>query len=99
MRFIFPALFIAAPALADPEPYPQHMMDWGYGWGHGLFIGPLFWLITLALIIAGVIWFARSDFTGLGKNSSSALAELDLRFARGEIDAEEYASRKKLLTK
>jgi len=31
------------------------------------------------------------------ETSSNAVAELDMRLARGEIDAEDYAARKKLL--
>ena len=46
------------------------------------------------LIVAGIIWFVRK---GDGPGQSGARAELDMRFARGEIDAEDYAARKKLL--
>jgi len=46
----------------------------------------------------GMMWLVRrfdQDANQTGK--TNAAAELDLRFARGEIDADEYASRKKLL--
>ena len=93
MRFTLPALLAATPALADPGEY-RHMMDYGYGYGVGMMFGPVLWLIVLGLIVAGIIWFVRKgDVPG----QSSARAELDLRFARGEIDAEDYAARKKLL--
>ncbi|EAQ13306.1 putative membrane protein [Maritimibacter alkaliphilus HTCC2654] len=88
------ALF-AQPALADPEGY-DHTMNWGYG--AGMMFGPVLWLIVLGLIVAAIIWFVRrmEGTTHVGK-ASAALTELDLRFARGEIDADDYTARKKLL--
>lgn len=87
----------ATPALADPEDY-GHMMGWGYGNGLGMIFGPVLWLLVLGLTVAGLIWFVRTlDHQSGHKSTSNAMAELDMRFARGEIDAEEYASRKKCL--
>lgn len=84
------------PAFADPEGY-DHMMGWGYGFG--MMFGPVLWLIVLGLVVAGVIWMVRRfDDRPAPQRTSGALAELDLRFARGEIDAEEYTQRKKLLS-
>ncbi|MDK3018621.1 SHOCT domain-containing protein [Pseudodonghicola flavimaris] len=93
---------LAQPALADADGYHgyDHMMGWGYGGGLGMIFGPVLWLIVLGLIVAGVIWLVRRLETQSPAASSdnSALAELDMRLARGEIDAEDYAARKKLLT-
>lgn len=90
-------LLSAIPARADPEGY-GHMMDWGYGYGVGMMFGPVLWLVVLGLVVAGVIWLVRRlDGAGTGPGSSAALAELDMRLARGEIDTDEYAARKKLL--
>ena len=86
------ALFFATPALADPGEY-GHMT--GYGYGVGMMFGPVLWLIVLGLVVAGVIWLIRR--TDHGHTNSAASAALDLRFANGEIDAEDYAARKKLL--
>jgi len=94
-RFAFLAAFAASPAFADPRDY-GYMMDGGYGFG--MMFGPVLWLIVLGLVVAGVMWLVRrfdQDANQTGK--TNAAAELDLRFARGEIDADEYASRKKLL--
>jgi putative membrane protein len=89
---------LATPALADPEGY-GHMMDWGYGNGPGMFIGPLMSLLTLVLLIAAAVWLLRHlDGGQTGRKGSSAQDELDMRLARGEIDAEDYAARKKLLS-
>lgn len=90
------AALFATPALADADGY-VHMSGWGYGMG--MMFGPILWIIVLGLVVAGVIWFVRNSSVGdhkLGK--SDALSELDLRFAKGEIDADDYAARKKLLT-
>lgn len=93
---------LASPALADPEGY-GHMMDWGrgydgYGYGIGMMFGPVLWLIVLGLVVAGVIWLVRRmDHTAPGKARGDALALLDMRLAKGEIDGEEYEARKKLL--
>ena len=96
-RLALPLALLAQPASADPEGY-DHMMNWGYGYGPGMMFGPVLWLIVLGLIVAGVIWFVRRmDGQSPDGNASSALAELDMRFARGEVDAEDYAARKKLL--
>lgn len=102
IRFAIFTATVATPAFADAQGY-GHMMDYGYGYGSGIgmMFGPVLWLLVLGLIVAGVIWFVRrldgDAQTGSG-GSSKALEELDLRLARGEIDAEEYTARKKLLT-
>ncbi|WP_108262689.1 SHOCT domain-containing protein [Mangrovicoccus ximenensis] len=96
-RFVLPLSVMASPALADPEGY-GHMMDWGYGYGMGMMFGPVLWLIVLGLVVAGVIWAVRRfDGPAPQRRKPDALAELDMRLARGEIDAEDYAARRKLL--
>lgn len=98
LRLAFAFTALTTPAFADPEPY-GHMMDWGYGYGYGMMFGPVLWLIVLGLVVAGVIWLVRRlDGQAPHRGASSALAELDMRLARGEIDAEDYAARKKLLS-
>lgn len=87
---------LGMPAFAEPYGY-GHMMDWGYGFG--MMFGPVLWLIVLGLVVVGVIWLVRRlEADAPRKSSSNALAELDLRLARGEIDIEEYSARKKALT-
>ena len=97
LRFAIPTIALTSPAFADPQGY-GHMRDWGYGYGFGMMFGPILWLIVLGLIVAGVIWFVRRlDHGPQTSQKSDALSELDLRLARGEIDADDYAARKKLL--
>lgn len=96
-RLSIPAALMAGPAYADAGNY-GHMMDWGYGYGFGMMFGPILWIIVLGLVVAGVVWFLRDTGAGqLRKTGANAVAELDMRLARGEIDAEDYAARKKLL--
>lgn len=92
---VLAALF-ATPALADPDGY-GHMSGWGYGMG--MMFGPILWIVVLGLVVAGVVWFVRNTDGGSStQGTSDAMSELDLRFAKGEIDAEDYTARKKLLT-
>ena len=93
---VLAAALFATPATADPDGY-GHMSGWGYD--VGMMFGPILWIIVLGLTVAGVIWFVRSTDNGGSKpGKSDAISELDLRLAKGEIDAEDYAARKKLLT-
>jgi putative membrane protein len=65
---------------------------WDGGWGFGMM---LVMLLFLALIIVGVVFVVRSFSEGgrapSRSGGSRALDILDERFARGEIDREEYA--------
>ncbi len=76
----------------------------GMMWGGGWFMGPLMMLLFLAIVIAVVVFAVRA-FSGPGgdtgtasrRPSSSAKAILEERFARGEIDEEEFRKRKQAL--
>lgn len=62
---------------------------WGFGWG---------WILGV-LVLVVLVWFiARSiNSDGLrgGSSEKSAIEILKERYARGEIDKEEYEHRKK----
>ncbi len=73
-----------------------------YGYGTGAWMGPavmgvtgvLVWILLLAGAVALLRWsFPR----GRDQRSPDARETLDERFARGEIDAEEYGSRRRVL--
>ena len=72
-------------------------MWWNCGSGRGswwMFPHGLFSIIFLLLLIAGLIWFFR-NLSGAGaKPVTSALTILEERYARGEIDREEFLRRK-----
>ena len=97
-RIICGVFLFATPAFADPDGY-GHMSGWGYGHGAGMILGPVLWIIVLGLVAAGVVWLVRQMDEGVSRqDKTDAIGELDLRLARGEIDTDDYAARKKLLT-
>ncbi|GAA5174598.1 SHOCT domain-containing protein [Modicisalibacter zincidurans] len=64
-----------------------------YGWGHMLFGGlmmVLFWGIVIALIILLVRSLTRGRGVPPSQQRPTALNILQERYARGEIDREEY---------
>ncbi len=78
---------LSLPALADSGYYGP----WHHG-GHGFF-----GFLVLALIVAGLfVLFRRRGICGHGSRHS-ARAILDERFAKGEIDQEEYEGRRDVL--
>jgi putative membrane protein len=76
---------------------------WHGGW-YGWFMGPLMMIVFLAVAIAVVVLLIRW-LGGPGHGSASpvppgktALDILKERFARGEIDKEEFEERRRLLS-
>ena len=83
----------------DADFYGPHMM-WG-GW-YGMFFGPLMMIIFLAVVVALVVLAMR--WLGGGHGASQPLSPtktpLDIlkeRFARGDIDKEEFEERRRVL--
>jgi len=70
---------------------PGYMMDPTYmGW---MMIGSVvFWFLLVAVAIFAVVRLSPSRERG-----ADAVATLDQRLARGEIDADEYTSRRNLI--
>ena len=65
--------------------------------GHGFFGGGFMWLFWIALIVL-VVWGAGAVTRGGGATAApkySALEILKERYARGEIDKEEYEQKRK----
>jgi len=71
--------------------------DWGYGYGA---IGMIIWVVILIAIVAGVVWLVRSA-AAPGPHHlppprrSSGLDVLEERYARGEINRDEYLQKKR----
>lgn len=75
------------------------MHDWGWGWG-GMFLGPLFMIVWLAILVAVIVLLVRwlgGVNLGTGSPHRTPREILDERFARGEIDHDEYEKRRKAL--
>ena len=81
----------------------------GYGWMHGdggwlgMGLHSLLWILAIAAIVAVVVWAVRAGGGARpgahpgareGGARPTALEVLDERYARGEIDREDYLARK-----
>ena len=96
-----PLIAAGAPALAQGagySPYDHpHMGGWGYD-GYGMVLGPILTLLFLGLLVIGIIALLRwMGVTTVQSQSNAALEALNLRFAKGELDAKEYEERKRVL--
>jgi putative membrane protein len=99
------ALAAPLPALAQTGngqmPYgPGHMSAWG-GMG-GWFMGPMMMLLFLVVAVVAVVVVVRllardTRPRGGGTGGDRSLEILRERYARGEIDEEEYAARRRTL--
>lgn len=100
-------LLFAGPALAQGQwgrPYggwhmgPGMMDGWGMGW-FGMIFNLVFWILILVGLVFLIRWLIQSsrDRSGgsYGGGGSRALEILKERYARGEIDKQQYDSMKK----
>ena len=84
-------------AMAQERSYEwgwgMHPMGWMGGfWGIGMmFMMLFFWVLILAGLVLGVRWLLSQDRE---RRSDSALEILRQRYARGEIDKEEFEAKK-----
>ncbi len=100
------APLIAVPATvlttvsAAAQTYGDHPHMGAWGWG-GMIIGPIMMIVFIAVIVGAVVLVLR--WMGLGGSTVAGGANkarhiLDERFARGEIDKEDYEERKRVLS-
>lgn len=76
------------------------MQDWGFGWGWGMFLGPLFMFAGPVLVIVLVVMLVRwlsGERDRPREPNRTAREILDERLAKGEIDREDYEARRKAL--
>ena len=83
------------------EEYGRHMM-W-YGGGHGMLWGLVMMILVIAVIVVVVVLLVRwlgGAHHGAAPASPPGRAALDIlseRYARGEIDREEFEERRRVL--
>jgi putative membrane protein len=86
------------PALAQQDYGPWRMHEWMMGWGGGgMWFGPLWMLVWLAVLVAIIVALVRWLNPAGGETRTlarSARDVLDERYARGEIDRDEYLKRR-----
>jgi putative membrane protein len=86
------------------QPLADSRDDWHMGWGYGhMVFGSLmmllFWGAVVVAIVVAVRWIGGQDHRSQPQSSESrALAILEERFARGEIDKDEFEDRKRSLS-
>lgn len=76
------------------------MMGWGnMGWFGGIFM-VIFWVLLIVLIVLLIRWLLSSGHAGNRDHvgGESALEILKKRYARGEIDKEEFEAKKRDLS-
>lgn len=92
-----------SPALAVAQEIPSHPHYGGHMWGGGIF-GPLLMIFYIALLVAVLVivvrWLSGTSLGGHlppSRAESNALDILKERFARGEIDKDEFEERRRAL--
>lgn len=93
------AAWAQTPSDADRYFYGPHMMWWGGGW-HGMIFGPLLMILMLAVVIAVMVLLVRGAGGKGQATAPSHRTPLDIlkeRFARGEIDKDEFEERRRVL--
>ena len=76
--------------------------DMGYGWGWGMGFGMismvLFWVIVILGIVVLVRWIGGSAASSAAPPSKTPLDILKERYARGDIDKQEFEEKKRDLS-
>ncbi len=92
----------AAAQTAAGNTWPGPGMMYGYGWGSMgwmMLFGGIFWLLLLALAVAAVFAFVRMFQHPISappsvERPSPGLDIIEERYARGEINRDEYLQKK-----
>ena len=75
------------------------MNDWGsyggWGMGFGMVFMLLFWGLVIFAIAALIRWLMTQSSPGRSSRDKSPLEIVQERYARGEIDREEYEQKKR----
>lgn len=96
---LFPVVLSLSPASAQRYDrwHPGMMDGWGMGWFGGIFM-IVFWILIIVGLVFLIKWLVQSSRDSSGgpaKPTSRALHILEERYARGEIDKQEFLDKKK----
>ncbi len=102
---IFGLCVMALPAAAQQTTQPEFAFHhWGGAW-HGGLMGPFMMLVVLVVLVVVAVLAVRW-LAGMGATAARPLDQtvrptaqdiLDERFARGEIDKDEFEERRRIL--
>lgn len=99
---------LGAPLAAQAQTYGYgnhpHGWDGGWGWGH-FFLGPVMMIAVIAVVVVLAVLIVRWLSGGTSQvearlqapGGKTPLDILQERFARGEIDKDEYEDRRRVL--
>jgi putative membrane protein len=97
------AVVVLTMLVPNPGWAQERMYEWGWGmhpmwglWGLAMMLMMfVFWGIVIAGIVLGIRWLARQ---GRESKADPALEILRQRYARGEINKDEFEARKRDLS-
>ncbi|WP_096390561.1 SHOCT domain-containing protein [Halopenitus persicus] len=75
-----------------------HMAGWS-GWGWGMMLVGLLWMALLVALPVSIVYWLATRSRSNDSTETGALAVLQERYARGEIDDEEFDRRRERLTR
>lgn len=101
--FLNLALTASSWAQQPQDNYHGAHMMWNGGWWYGMFFGLIILVLFIGIVVAVVVLLVRwlgGSITNTESSTPSLRDPLDIlkdRFARGEIDKDDYEERRRIL--
>ncbi len=85
------AWFIYTPVMQWwTDGYGPGMMGWGFFGIIGMFMMFIFWALVIVGLILFIRWMLKAGSWAAGQQADTPLDILKIRYARGEIDKQEF---------